>query len=152
MKPIPFLTLLILSFLLCACPHSHDDEPQIANEQTYLDETHPVDFIKIYDEIEGLVIEGGNTAETHGFKILFPEGQIDQINGAYTLNEDDLTYDAATEFHKGIVVYADNEGQFAEQGNAHIQLNTENETISINLTLRVEGNTMYAYYQGNYSH
>lgn len=150
MKPFPFLTLLILSFLLCACPHSHDDEPQSANEQTYLDETHPVDFVRIFNDVDGLVIQGGNTEETRGFGILFPEGQIGDINGAYTLNEDDLTYDAATEFHKGIVYYA-GDGQFAQEGEAHIELDVENERIKIDVELNVQGEILTAHYEGSYN-
>lgn len=143
---------LVSTLLLMNCKDDDNGSgPQAQpNEQSYLDETNPVDFMRIYYIDEGLVIEGGNTAETRGFGILFPDTQIGSVNGSYTLNTDDVTYDPETEFRAGIVYYA-GDSQYAQEGEAQIELDVENEKIKIDVELNVQGEILTGHFEGNYN-
>ncbi len=143
--------ILISALLLVNC--KDDDESSntetTVNKQTYLGETHPVDFVTVYYFDNELIIQGGTDDESHGFGIMFLGAEIEQIAGQYVLNTDDQTYDPETEFKAGAVYYLD-DAIYAQEGEATVEIDEQNQKIKINVELTVQGETLTAHYEGIY--
>lgn len=140
--------------LLVNCKNDDDSDSgnnnANANEQTYLDETYPVDFVTVYYFNDELIMQGGNADESHGFGIMFLGAEMEQIDGHYVLNTDGETYNPQTEFKAGAVYYLD-DTTYAQEGEATIEIDEQNQKIKINVELIVQGEILTAHYEGVYN-
>lgn len=146
------ILILMGALLLINC--KDDDDTTVstdsANEMTYLDESHTLDYARLYavDNTQNILTSTGD--DNYGVNFSFQGLNFEDLGGTYTLNTDDNTYNPENNFSIAILYYL-NDGMYAQNGELTVQVDSDNETIQLDFEIMVDGDLVTGHYEGSYS-
>lgn len=150
MKPIFLILMSALLFVNCKDDDDKSGSTDSVNEMTYLEETYPLDYARMYYLENSLNITTATGDDNYGVNFTFQALNLEDLGGTYTLNPDENTYDPENNFSMGILYYL-NDSMFAASGEIKVQVDTNNETIQIDFEIMVNGDLVKGGYEGTYS-
>ena len=145
------LIILLSSLFLLNCKDDEDSSggSENSNVMNYLGETHDLAFVQIYYFENSLNVQSATADENYGFAISFMDKAFEDLNGNYTHNPDNNTYNAAIHFNAATIYYL-GDAMFVQSGQVNIQMDFTNEQITIDFEFTVMGEPVTGHYQGPY--
>jgi|SRR5690606_5626291 len=150
MKKIILILMSTLLLINCKDDDDNSGSTDSANEIIYLDESHTLEYARMYYIDNSLNITTGTGDDNYGVNFSFLGLSLEDLGGIYTLNTDENTYDPENNFSVGILYYL-NDSMNAASGEITVQVDPENETIQLDFEIMVDGDLVTGHYEGIYS-